>query len=340
MSTLKPVDTAIVVSVGPVIGTGDYVSWDETIAYNESGMSIDLFKESAAGITKVDITPTSGGNYDWTHKGNGVYELEIPASDNDTEGTLWVVGVCDGVLAFESPRYEIVPTAVYNSLVTGSDKLQVDAVEISSDSAAADALELLVENAKGTDHKVLVSTDAQDLSGSLDVNAKTLTDGAITVAKIADNAITAAKLAANAITAAKIATDAITAAGIASDAIGANEFAQAAADKVWSTAVRALTAGVNATSIAGIAAAATKLAASAGTIVTGAATAGTLSVTQMTTDLTEATDDHYIGRVVIWTSGNLVDQATPITDYDGGTKMLTYDTVTEAPQVGDTFVIV
>lgn len=87
-------------------------------------------------------------------------------------------------------------------------------------------------------------------------------------------------------------------------------------------------------------AAATKLALSAGTIVTGAAAAGTLSTTQMTTDLTEATNDHYNGRIVIWTSGVLQNQATDITDYDGATKMLTFTATTEAPTAADTFVIV
>ncbi len=44
--------------------------------------------------------------------------------------------------------------------------------EISDDSAAADNLELLIENGKGSDHKILLSTDAQDLSTSLDVRTK------------------------------------------------------------------------------------------------------------------------------------------------------------------------
>jgi hypothetical protein len=88
------------------------------------------------------------------------------------------------------------------------------------------------------------------------------------------------------------------------------------------------------------AAAATKMALSAGTIVTGAAAAGTLSTTQMTTDLTEATDDHYNGRIIIWTSGVLQNQATDITDYDGATKKLTFTAVTEAPTAADTFIIV
>ena len=47
---------------------------------------------------------------------------------------------------------------------------------------------------------------------------------------------------ANAINAAAIATDAITNAKIAADAIGSSEFAQAAADKIWSSATRDLTA--------------------------------------------------------------------------------------------------
>ena len=64
-----------------------------------------------------------------------------------------------------------------------------------------------------------------------------------TITGLAAGVITATSIASNAITAAKIATDAITAAKIATDAIGADEFAQAAADKVWDTGTRTLTAG-------------------------------------------------------------------------------------------------
>jgi len=93
----------------------------------------------------------------------------------------------------------------------------------------------------------------------------------------------------------------------------------------------------NVIQIDGDATAATKLKKSANVIVTGSAIAGTLSTTAMTTDLTEATNDHYIGRIIIWTSGVLKDQATDITAYDGTTKKLTYTATTEAPTVGDTF---
>lgn len=87
-------------------------------------------------------------------------------------------------------------------------------------------------------------------------------------------------------------------------------------------------------------AAAIQLALSAATIVSGTAITGTLSTTAMTTDLTEATDDHFNGRIIIWTGGVLANQATNITDYTGLTKLLTFTAVTEAPSNTDPFVIV
>lgn len=74
--------------------------------------------------------------------------------------------------------------------------------------------------------------------------------------------------------------------------------------------------------------------------INGQAATGTLSTTQATTNLTEATDNHYNDRVIVWVSGVLAGQACQITDYDGATKMLTYTTLTEAPSNGDKFVIV
>ena len=104
--------------------------------------------------------------------------------------------------------------------------------------------------------------------------------------------------------------------------------------------VDTLVTGVNVTSIDSNSEAATDLAASAGTIVRATAATGTLTTTEMTTNLTETTDDHYNGRIIIWTAGVLKDQATNITDYTGSSKKLTFTAITEAPSNGDTFVIV
>ena len=87
---------------------------------------------------------------------------------------------------------------------------------------------------------------------------------------------------------------------------------------------------------------------SARTIVTGVAVAGTLSTTQMTTDLTEETDDHYNGRVLIFTDGGLAGQATSITDYVGYVggvtpqeSKLVFRSLTQAPVAGSSkFVMV
>lgn len=96
----------------------------------------------------------------------------------------------------------------------------------------------------------------------------------------------------------------------------------------------------DAVALSGSTTAADKLELSALSIETGAAAAGTLSTTQMTTTLTEATNDHYIGRIIIWTSGVLIRQASDITDYVGSGGLLTFTAVTEAPTAGDTFIIV
>ncbi len=85
---------------------------------------------------------------------------------------------------------------------------------------------------------------------------------------------------------------------------------------------------------------AANLAASAATIVKGTATGTPTTTTMAATGLSEATDDHFNGRVIIWTSGVLKDQATDITDYTGATDLFTFTAITEAATAGDTFVIV
>jgi hypothetical protein len=97
---------------------------------------------------------------------------------------------------------------------------------------------------------------------------------------------------------------------------------------------------VDVTALFGSVVAAAALAASAGGMVLGSAIAGTLSTTQMSTDLAEATDNHYVGRRIVFLSGTLAGAATLITAYNGGTKVITMSTLVEAPADSDEFVIV
>jgi len=145
----------------------------------------------------------------------------------------------------------------------------------------------------------------------------------------------------------------LNAAGLAADAVteiqsglataAALSTAQADLDDIQTRLPTALVGGrmnSDAVAISGSAPAADKLELGALSMETGAAVTGTLSTMEMTTDLTEATDDHYNGRTLIWTGGALLRQATAITDYVGASKKLVFVAVTEAPIAGDTFIIV
>lgn len=59
-------------------------------------------------------------------------------------------------------------------------------------------------------------------------------------------------------------------------------------------------------------------------------------------DITEATADHYNGRIIIFTTGALAGQATVIGDYalSGSNGHFTVTALTEAPANNDTFVII
>lgn len=131
------VDTAVTVPVNicALIDDGDFKTREESVAYNASGMDLSWnFVTPAGVVTNTAVTPTTSGDYDWSHAGNGMYKIEIPASggasiNNDTEGYGWFSGVASGVLPWTGPVITFKPQVLIDSLVIGSDKLQVDAQE-------------------------------------------------------------------------------------------------------------------------------------------------------------------------------------------------------------------
>jgi len=87
------------------------------------------------------------------------------------------------------------------------------------------------------------------------------------------------------------------------------------------------------------------LAASATTIVSGTVSwdnSNATTVNLWSDDITTAAADHYNGRLIIFTSGTLQNQATDITDYvvDAGEGKFTFTALTSAPADNVTFVIV
>jgi hypothetical protein len=97
---------------------------------------------------------------------------------------------------------------------------------------------------------------------------------------------------------------------------------------------------VDLTSINGSGAVATNLEKSASTIVRGTVAAGSTTSSINTSDLTEATNDHYKDRWLIFVTGVAAGQGKQITGYNGTTKTLATGAFQDAPATSDTFVIV
>lgn len=141
MRVLKQ-STQVDVLIGPLIDDGDFKSVEESVAYNATGIDVDVIK----GVTKADVSlANSAGDGYWRHVANGYYAVTLSTTDTGTLGRLRVTFEATGVL----PCWEcfvVVPANIYDSLIAGSDKLYVDAVEISSSSTAADNVEANIDN--------------------------------------------------------------------------------------------------------------------------------------------------------------------------------------------------
>lgn len=171
-----------------------------------------------------------------------------------------------------------------------------------------------------------VGTAATSTAQTGDSFARIGVDGAGLTA--ADDAVIAAIAALNNISTAQVNTECDTA--IADAALAT----QASVDLV-----KAVTDALGAT-------AAARLSLSANQIIPGTVDTVVNSHTPTTTefqadDITEATADHYNGRIIIFTSGALAGQATSISDYVavGGIGQFIVVALTEAPSDNDSFVI-
>ncbi len=155
------------VNIMPLLDDTDFKSREVSIAYNAAGMDLVWnFVTPAGAFTQTAVTPTTGGNYDWAHQGDGMYSIEIPASggasiNNDTEGFGWFTGFVTGVLPWRGPVIGIRAAALNDALIEGGDVLDVNVAqwlaqavtlsvgnkpdvnvnEVSDDSTAADNLE-------------------------------------------------------------------------------------------------------------------------------------------------------------------------------------------------------
>lgn len=214
--------TAIDVSIGPFL--------DETDGKTQ---------ETALTITQPDIRLKKNGGA-WaqknaaqtlSHEEAGWYEIALDTTDTNTVGNLLVAIHESGALPVWR-EFQVLPANVYDSLIGGTDALQVHANEITAGliTAAAIATGAIDADALAAD----TITAAKIATGA--ISAAKFAAGAIDAAAIADGAIDAATLAAGTITAAKFAAGAIDAAAIADGAIDAGAFA---ADAITATKLAA-----------------------------------------------------------------------------------------------------
>jgi hypothetical protein len=122
------------VNILPLLDDTDYKSIEGAVAYNAAGMALRWhFVTTAGAYTVTSVTPTTGGDYDWTDQGDsGIYTIEIPASggasiNNDTEGFGWFTGVATGILPWRGPVIGFRSALINNALINGSEFLPVDA---------------------------------------------------------------------------------------------------------------------------------------------------------------------------------------------------------------------
>lgn len=204
--------TAKIVTIGPFVDVTDGYTPETGITLGAADSAKIIKAAAGAGVSIAGNT--------WAHVTDGVYNLSLTASDTDTLGPLLALvrddSVCRGPV---TQQFVVLPAEVYDSLVAGTDLLQVDAQQIDGDATAA-----------------------------------------TNIAKAAN------------------------------------------------TMVPFVVQASSTTSV-------------------------------VNTDLTEGTDDHYIGRTVAFITGALAGQSAPIADYNGTSKALTVETMTEAPAAADLAVI-
>ena len=146
------VDTAVVVPVNvmPLIDDTDFKAIEASVAYNAAGMDLNWNFQTTAGVkTQTNVVPTTGGVYDWSNEGNGMYGMEIPASgggsiNNDTEGVGWWSGVCNGVLPWRGPAIGFRAASINNTMIDGSTGPNVtvpDAAGIAATASVVGALD-------------------------------------------------------------------------------------------------------------------------------------------------------------------------------------------------------
>jgi hypothetical protein len=137
------VDAAVTVPVNimPLIAVADFKAVLAAETYNEAGLELIWNFVTTAGVqSHTAITPTdTGGTYDWVNVGHGMYNIELPAAVNNTEGCGWFTGVATDALPWRGPVIGFRAAALNDALIDGGDLLDVNMAQILGTAVSAPA---------------------------------------------------------------------------------------------------------------------------------------------------------------------------------------------------------
>lgn len=354
MQIALDVDAALAevpVNLLPLVDDTDFKSIETAVTYNAAGLELRWnFITSAGAFTQTQVTPTTGGTYDWQHQGGGIYTIEIPASggasiNNDTEGYGWFTGVATGVLPWRGP------TICFRAAQMNDDMVDSASLGLLKPATAGRTLAV---SAGGAADAAVVSMGADVItSTALAANA---------VTEIQSGLATAAALTIvggyidTEVAAIKTVTDKLdTTMEIAAGSPGEYRFTQDAlemapsgsltvadiADAVWDeptsghTSAGTFGKAVDDTDDRG-----------ARTVIRGTVSTGTTTtMTPSSLSPSGAATDQFKGRIIIFdndtSTAALRGQATDITaSTNAALPQFTFSALSDAPQSGDTFSIV
>ena len=189
------------VNIIPLVSSTDYITINETLTgTTDCGINLNWnFVNTAGAMSQTFVQPTTDGNYLWTHLGNGMYTIYIPASgggsiNNDAEGFGWFTGVATGVLPWRSPVFGFRASGLNDKLIDSAYSATRGLSGTALPDAAANAAGgLPISTLGGLDLDTQIGTDIDAILED------TGTDGVV-VASLATDSITAAALKADAVT--------------------------------------------------------------------------------------------------------------------------------------------
>jgi hypothetical protein len=119
-------DTATTIRIGPFVDDTDGKTAETALTIAQA--DVRLSKNGAAAAQKNDATSA-------THDENGYYRVPLDTTDTNTEGTLDVCVSEAGALPVIA-KFTVLPAAVYDSLIAGTDTLTADVTQVAGSSVA------------------------------------------------------------------------------------------------------------------------------------------------------------------------------------------------------------